>query len=87
MKSRKERLENFEYNSIYFDQRCSKPEMFSGMENISQNQRCSPGMENGKATSWNEVLRGSSESNLGALDLQSIILRSGEKSEMLKSAY
>ena len=45
------------------------------------------GMENGKAASWNEVLRGSSESNLGALDLQSIILRSGEKSEMLKSAY
>lgn len=35
----------------------------------------------------NEVLRGSSESNLGALDLQRIILRSGERSEMLKSAY
>ena len=35
----------------------------------------------------NEVLRGSSESSLGTLDLQRIILRSGERSEMLKSAY
>ena len=42
------------------------------------------GMEKGKATSWNEVLRGSSESNLGALDLQRIILKNGERSEMLK---
>lgn len=44
-------------------------------------------MEKGKATSWNEVLRGSSENNLGALDLQRIILKNGERSEMLKSAY
>ena len=35
----------------------------------------------------NEVLRGSSESSLGALDLQRIMLRSGERSEVLKSAY
>lgn len=47
-------------------------------------------MEKGKeiTTSWEwGPYVGPSENNLGALDLQRIILKNGERSEMLKSAY